>query len=383
MDTKALLSRLIAFDTVSRNSNLELIDFVADYLDGLGIATQRVFDETGAKANLVATIGPADVGGIILSGHTDVVPVDGQEWTSDPFQAVIRDDRLCGRGSADMKGFIASVCARVPAMLAAPLARPFVIALSYDEEVGCLGVRRLLAQMAQWPVKPIGCVVGEPTEMQVVIGHKAKRSLRVTIDGTAAHSSLAPQAVNAVEYGARLTVYIQDMGRRLAREGRRDPLYDVEHTTAHVGVLRGGQALNIVPERCVLDFELRALPEDDVDTFVDSIKAHAAQVLEPEMQAIAPQTGITFELLSGFPGLSTAPTDGFVGRLKRLVGRADHGKVAFGTEAGLFTQTIGVPAVVCGPGSIAQAHRADEYVELAQLERCDAFIDDLIDSCRA
>lgn len=382
MNTVELLERLIGFDTVSRHSNLALIDFVADYLDGHGVRSHRIFDETGGKANLVATIGPEDVGGIVLSGHTDVVPVDGQDWQSDPFAASIRDGRLHGRGSADMKGFLASVLAAVPAMCSAPLSRPLVLAFSYDEEVGCVGVRRLLAQMARWPVKPVGAVIGEPTGLQVVIGHKGKRSLRVTLTGTAAHSSLAPQAVNAVEYGARLTVFIQELGRRLAREGRRDELYDIAHTTAHVGVFRGGTALNIVPESCVLDFEFRALPEDDVDAFVDAVRAHAENELLPQMRAVSPDTGIAFELLSGFPGLSTAPGDGFVGRVKRLVGRDDHAKVAFGTEAGLFTDIIGIPSVVCGPGSIAQAHRADEFIELSQLEQCDAFLARLVRACR-
>lgn len=382
-DAVGMLARLVAFDTVSRHSNLALIDYVAARLEHLGVACHRVFDETGTKANLWAVVGPADVPGIVLSGHTDVVPVDGQDWSSDPFVARIEGERLHARGAADMKGFIACVLARVPAMLSAPLARPFVIALSYDEEVGCVGVRRMLRQMADWPVKPMGCVVGEPTGMRVAIGHKGKRSLRVEIRGTAAHSSLAPLAVNAAEYGARLTVFIQDLGRRLAREGRRDELYDVPHTTAHVGVLRAGTALNIVPEHCTLDFEFRALPEDAIDDLVASVERFARDELEPQMHAVSPDTGISFTQLSGFPGLSTAPTDGFVGLVKRLVQTDRHDKVAFGTEAGLFTQSIGVPAVVCGPGSIEQAHKADEYVELEQLRRCTAFLERLIDSCRA
>ena len=382
-NTEALLERLVAFDTVSRNSNLALIDFVAEFLEGYGVSSHRVYDDSGAKANLVATIGPADRGGVILSGHTDVVPVDGQDWHSDPFVTHVADDRIHGRGTADMKGFIASVLAHVPDMLEAPLVQPFILALSYDEEVGCVGVRRLIARMNEWPVKPVGCVVGEPTGMQVVIGHKGKRSLRVTVTGTAAHSSLAPRAVNAAEYGARLTVFIQDFGRRLAREGRRDPLYDVQHTTAHVGVLRAGRALNIVPEHCVLDFEFRALPEDDIESLVSAVEAFAREELEPQMHELAPETGIEFTLLSGFPGLSVAPTDGFVGRIKRLVGRDDHAKVAFGSEAGLFAEHIGIPAVVCGPGSIAQAHRADEYVTREQLARCDTFVKRLINACRA
>lgn len=373
------LARLIAFDTTSRNSNLELIEFVVKTLSDHGVSSELIADETGKKANLVAIIGPPDTPGLVLSGHTDVVPVDGQQWRSDPFIAREQDGRIIGRGSADMKGFIAAVLAKVPAMKAAKLHRPFILALSYDEEIGCVGVRRLLAQMAQWPVKPMGCIVGEPTLMKVVIGHKAKRSLRVIVTGTAAHSSLAPSAVNAAEYGARLTVFIQDLSRRFAREGRRDELYDVAHTTAHVGVLRGGQQLNIVPGECRLDFEFRALPEDDIDQFVEDVKHYANTELLPQMHAIAPESGIEFTALSGFPGLSTAPDHSFVSMIRGLADDRELSKVAYGTEAGLFTQTVGIPAVVCGPGSIEQAHKADEWLEVSQLDKAGRFLDRLID----
>ena len=335
-------------------------------------------DETGKKANLVATIGPPDQPGLVLSGHTDVVPVDGQDWTSDPFIAREDQDRIIGRGAADMKGFIAAVLSKVPAMRAAALKRPFILALSYDEEVGCVGVRRLLAQMTEWPVKPMGCIVGEPTAMKVVIGHKAKRSLRVIVTGTAAHSSLAPSAVNAAEYGARLTVFIQDLGRRFAASGRRDELYDVQHTTAHVGVLRGGQQLNIVPEECRLDFEFRALPEDDIDQFVEDVKHYALRTLLPEMKAVSELADIEFHDVSGFPGLATEPGHHFVGMMRELTNGDPVGKVAFGTEAGLFSQQIGIPAVVCGPGSIEQAHKPDEWIAKAQLRQAEQLIDRLI-----
>ena len=380
-DTQALLQKLVAFDTVSRHSNLALIDFVADYLDTHKIPVQRVFDDTGTKANLLATIGPSDQPGIVLSGHTDVVPIDGQDWSSDPFEVVEKDNRLFGRGTADMKGFIASVLAKVPMMQSVDLQRPLILALSYDEEIGCVGVRGLLKEMMAWPVKPSGCIVGEPTSMGVVIGHKGKRSLRVTIDGTAAHSSLAPRAVNAVEYGARLTVFIQDMARKLAVDGQRDAMYDIPHTTGHVGVLNGGTQLNIVPEQCVLDFEFRALPEDDIDAMVEQVKAYARDELEPQMQAIAPDCNIRFEQISGFPGLSTAPEHGFVAAARELANNDELSKVAFGTEAGLFTERVGIPAVVCGPGSIIQAHRADEYVDLSQLKQCDEFLERVVHSC--
>lgn len=381
--TESLLGQLIQFDTVSRHSNLALIDFVADYLDGHGVSVERIFSADKTKANLLAHIGPTDEPGIVLSGHTDVVPVDGQDWTSDPFVMRGADNRLYGRGTADMKGFIASVLSRVPTMTSATLERPLVLAFSYDEEIGCVGVRDMLRTMNEWPVKPAGCIVGEPTGMAVVIGHKGKRSLRVTVTGTPAHSSLAPKAVNAVEYGARLTVHIQDVARELATSGQRDDMYDVPHTTAHVGVLRGGTQLNIVPGECVLDFEFRSLPEDDVDALVESVKQYAATELVPQMQAIAPETGITFEPISGFPGLATPAAHGFVGSVRQLARDASLGKVAFGTEAGLFTERVGIPAVVCGPGSIVQAHRADEYIDRGQLERCDAFLDAVVGSCTA
>ena len=378
MNTEKMLEHLIGFDTTSRHSNLALIDFVAQWLEDCGVASQRIPDDTGKKANLVATIGPADIPGLVLSGHTDVVPIDGQQWDTDPFKAHIADGRMSGRGTADMKGFIASVLSSVPAMQKARLQRPFVLALSYDEEVGCVGVRKLLAQMANWEVKPMGCIVGEPTSMKVVIGHKGKRSLRVIVTGTAAHSSLAPTAVNAAEYGARLTVFIQDLGRQLAREGRRDELYDIAHTTAHVGVLRGGQMLNIVPEECRLDFEFRALPEDDIDRLVQEVKDYATNELLPAMKSVSADANIEFTDISGFPGLSTQPTNGFVSMVRELANSESLTKVAYGTEAGLFTQTVGIPAVVCGPGSIEQAHKPNEWIAQQQLLQADQFLARLI-----
>ena len=379
--SSSLLETLVGFDTVSRHSNLALIDFVANYLDGFGVAVERVFNEDKTKANLLATIGPREQSGFVLSGHTDVVPVDGQDWSSDPFVVRDADNRFYGRGTADMKGFIACALAQTQRLVSTELKRPITFALSYDEEIGCVGVRDLLKKLINEPVKPAGVIVGEPTSMSVVIGHKGKRSLRVSISGTAAHSSLAPKAVNAVEYGARLTVFIQDMARTLAKDGLRDDMYDVPHTTAHVGVFNGGTQLNIVPELCVLDFEFRSLPEEDVDAMVDSVKRYAAQELEPQMKAIAPDTSIRFDVLSGFPGLSTEPTHGFVGSMKTLAQSNELGKVAFGTEAGLFTERVGIPAVVCGPGSIVQAHRANEYVDHSQLDACDQFLSRVVDSC--
>lgn len=378
--TIACLEALVGFDTTSRDSNLALIAWVERYLQEFGVESQRINNEDGTKANLWATIGPAIDGGIILSGHTDVVPVDGQNWSTDPFVLTTRDDKLFGRGSSDMKGFLAAVLAKVPELTQAKLTRPVHIAMSYDEEVGCLGVRSLIAKLADGTPRPSACIVGEPTGMEVVVAHKTKRSLRVTVNGKAAHSSLAPLAVNAVEYAARLVVFIREIGERLRREGPLDPDFDIAHTTAHTGIFNGGTQLNIVPELCVFDFEFRALPAVDVDALVEEVKTYARDVLEVQMHAIAPETSIQFEAISGFPGLETPPDSDVIGLVKSLAGKNHHTKVAYGTEAGLFSQAE-IPTAICGPGHIAQAHKPDEFVEISQLAACDAFLDRLVAAC--
>ena len=383
MTAQEILAKLIGFDTVSHKTNLPLIDWVESYLESHSISSHRVYDETGEKANLIATIGPADAAGIILSGHVDVVPVEGQPWSTDPFEAVVKDGRMYGRGSSDMKGFCACVLAAVPKMVAADLTTPLHIVLSYDEEIGCIGVRGAIREIAEWPVKPRACIVGEPTMMQVVLGHKTKRSIRVTVRGRTGHSSLAPNYVNAVEYAARLTVFIADMGRDMAKNGAVDPLYDVGHTTAHVGMLHGGTQLNIVPDDAVFDFEFRAIKGDDADALVERVKAFAAQELEPAMRAVDPETGIDFHTLSGVDGLDTDPDAEVVSLAKSLARRNDHAKVAFGTEGGLFQTMADIPTVVIGPGDIGRAHKADEYIGLDEIEAGSAFLDRLIDRCRS
>ena len=375
-----VLEALVGFDTTSRNSNLPLVEWIESYLDRCGIAHERIPDRTGAKSNVWATIGPPATPGYILSGHTDVVPVDGQSWSSDPFRLTRRDGRLFGRGAADMKGFLACCLAAVPDMAARKLARPVHLAISYDEEVGCVGVRDLIAQLRRAPVKPVACFVGEPTEMGVVIGHKGKRSLRVDVKGRTCHSSLAPHGVNAVEYAARLIVKIRDIGERFAREGARDALYDVPYTTAHTGLVSGGTALNIVPDSCTFEFEFRTIAADDAGALVDEVVAYARERLEPEMKAVSREAGIRFEEKSGFPGLETPQTDEAVRLAKKLAGTGELGKVAFGTEAGLFAEA-GIPSVVVGPGSIDQAHKADEFIAVSELEKCSAFVDKLIEHC--
>ncbi len=381
MTAEDILATLIAFDTVSHKSNLDLIAWVEEYLERHGVASSRVYDDTGEKANLIATIGPKDAPGIILSGHVDVVPVEGQPWSTDPFEATVIDGKVYGRGSSDMKGFCACVLAAVPQMVAANLTTPLHILLSYDEEIGCIGVRGAIQQIAEWPVLPRACIVGEPTMMQVVIGHKTKRSIRVTVRGKTGHSSLAPDFVNAVEYAARLTVFISDIGRELATSGAVDPLYDVGHTTAHVGMLHGGTQLNIVPDEAVFDFEFRAVGEDDADALVARVEEYAREVLEPMMRAVDPAAGINFHTISEVDGLDTAPEADVVAFAKGLANRNDHAKVAFGTEGGLFQTMADIPTVVIGPGDIGRAHKADEYIRLDELHAGTAFIERLIGRC--
>jgi acetylornithine deacetylase len=378
-----ILSTLVAFDTTSRRSNRPLVDWVEAYLAPLGFVRERIPDASGEKINLFATIGPSDRPGYILSGHTDVVPVEGQAWSGDPFRLRRQNDRLVGRGACDMKGFLAVCLALAPEMARDALARPIHLAFSYDEEVGCVGARGLVAAIARRAVRPEACFVGEPTGMGVVVGHKGKRSVRVRVRGLTRHSSLAPQGVNAVEAGARLVAAIAEIGERFREEGRRDPLYDVPYTTTHVGTMHGGTALNIVPDTCEILFEVRAVGGDDPDAVVAEIEAHARAALEPAMSAVDPAAGFSFEVYAGFPGLDIAPEAPAVTLAKSLCGRNDHAKVAFGTEAGLFQQVAGVPTVIVGPGSIAEAHTADEWINIGELESCAAFVGRLIERCRA
>jgi acetylornithine deacetylase len=378
-----ILSALVAFDTTSRNSNLAMVEWIEAHLNALGFSSERVYDARGTKANLFATIGPADVPGYILSGHTDVVPVDGQEWSGDPFALRVEDGRAWGRGACDMKGFLAVCLAAAEGMSRQKLARPIHLAFSYDEEVGCVGVRGLVERLAGRAVKPELCFVGEPTEMGVVIGHKGKRSVRVVVRGFTVHSSLAPQGVNAAEFAALLVAHIRGVADRLAREGARDPLYDVPFSTAHVGILRGGTALNIVPDEAEIVFEVRTVAADDPDALVAGIVRHAREALEPRMKAIDPATGFEFDVFAGFPGLDTAPDAPIVTLAKALAGSNGHAKVAFGTEAGLFRHVAGIPSVVVGPGSIDQAHKADEWIALSELSKCAAFVERLVQRCKS
>ncbi|HTW53351.1 MAG TPA: acetylornithine deacetylase [Stellaceae bacterium] len=378
IDKIEMTKRLVAFDTTSRNSNLALIEFVRDYLDGYGVKSELVYDAGGQKANLYATIGRHDQRGILLSGHTDVVPVDNQKWHTEPFKIVEKDERLYGRGSADMKGFIATVLSLVPELAKRRLREPIHLCFSYDEEVGCIGVRTLIDVLKDRPNKPRLAIIGEPTVMQVGVGHKGKHSFRCTVHGHEAHSSLTHQGVNAVEAAAELVAKLKEIARRKRDHGPFDPDFQPPYSSVHTGLIQGGTALNIVPRECTFDFEMRQLPGDDVGAVIAELKEFAATHLLPEMHAVRPETRILIEELTAAPGLST-PIDHEATQLAAaLSGGNGTAKVSFATEGGLFAEA-GIPTVICGPGSIDQAHKPDEFVALEQVARCEAFLQRLID----
>ena len=376
-----LIRTLVSYDTTSRDSNLALIDWVRDYLDTHGFATALTFDDDRRKANLFATLaavdGNATDGGVVLSGHTDVVPVDNQPWDTDPFTVTMRDERLYGRGVTDMKSFSAVGLAFVPEFARRGVRKPLHFALSYDEEVGCIGVRRLIADIVARGVRPAACIVGEPTGMELVVAHKGKKAWRCRVRGFEAHSSLTPSGVNAVQVACEIVAYIARRAREFRDEGKRDDAYDVPYTTAHVGIIRGGTALNIVPRDCTFDFEIRHLPFDDPDLFIRDVERFAAGFL-PAMHAVDPHTYIEFDHLSTLPGFDTHDGSDVTALAHACNATTDVGKVSFGTEASLF-HGAQIPTVICGPGHIAQAHQPNEWVALDQVARCEAFMQRLVD----
>ena len=376
-----LIRTLVGYDTTSRDSNLALIDWVRAYLEGYGFTTSLTFDDEGRKANLFATLaasdGNATHGGIVLSGHTDVVPVDNQPWDSDPFTLTLRDDRLYGRGVTDMKSFSAVGLSFVPEFVRRGVRKPLHFALSYDEEVGCIGVRRLIADVVARGIRPAGCIVGEPSGMELVVAHKGKKAWRCRVRGFEAHSSLTPHGVNAVQIACEIVAYIAQRARAFRDEGTRDDAYDVPYTTTHVGTIRGGTALNIVPRDCTFDFEIRHLPFDDPDEFVRDVEAFASRFL-PDMHAVDPHTFIEFDHLSTLPGFDTHDGSDITALGHACNETTEVGKVSFGTEASLF-HGAAIPAVICGPGHIAQAHQPNEWVSLDQIARCEAFMQRLVD----
>ena len=376
MDTRTWLDTLVGFDTTSRNSNLALIETVRDWLKGQGVDAWLVHNEERTKANLFATLPAQDggeQGGIVLSGHTDVVPVDGQDWRTDPFRLAERDGRLYGRGSCDMKGFIAASLALVPEFLAMPRGKPLHLALSFDEEVGCMGAPLMLADLRDRGIRPEGCVVGEPTAMRVVVAHKGINVYRCRVHGKAAHSSLTPQGCNAIEHAARLICRIRDAADAYKARGPYDNFYDVPFTTMTTNLIQGGIAVNTIPDLCEFSYEFRNLPGMRAADIQGEIERYVQDELLPRMRAEFAQAAVEIESTGASPGLEDCEQAAVAELVRALTGDRETRKVGYCTEAGLF-QGIGVPTVVCGPGSIDQAHRPDEFVSLEQLGQCEDFL---------
>ncbi len=370
-----MIEKLIAIPTVSRDSNLELIDFVADYLAGFGVSSSRVFDKTGTKANLYATVGPNVEGGVVLSGHTDVVPVDGQPWSTDPFKIDERDGKLFGRGTCDMKSFYAIALALLPEMDS--LTRPVHFALSYDEEVGCLGAPDMIKEIAEHVPRPKAVIVGEPTNMQVVTAHKGMTTVRTTVTGFEAHSSQTHRGVSAVMTAARCVEKLSAMAQERMSSPNVDSDFEPPYTTIHVGLMSGGTAANIISRQCEFTWDIRHVPGDDPQVLVEQFKDWCAREVVPDMQKISDTTGIESVIQDQVPGLRHEPETTAEEICKRLTGNYSTGKVPYATEAGQF-QDAGFPVVICGPGSIDQAHQPDEFITLAQVDAGTEFIRALI-----
>jgi acetylornithine deacetylase len=378
---KELLARLVAFDTESAKSNIPLIRFVEDYLAQHGIASERVPTPDGEKASLFATIGPSDAPGLALSGHTDVVPVAGQSWDSDPFTLTERDGKLYGRGSCDMKGYLACALAMVPQFARRRLKMPIHLAFSYDEEVGCTGVRPMIAELGKRLPLPRLVFVGEPTEMGVVDAHKGPVRWRVELTGRAAHSSMPHYGVNAIAYAGRLLGELARMEAEL-RAGAQDARFDPPFTTLQVTQIAGGTASNVVPVPCWFGWEVRGLPGFEPMQLDRRLKAFAAEQCLPEMRRLAPEAQITIRATNQVAAYAADTASGIVPLTLKLAGRNKTFAVSYCTEAGLF-QGGGAPAIVCGPGNIAQAHTANEFLSLEELEKCLSFLARLADWAEA
>jgi acetylornithine deacetylase len=376
------IERLVRIDTTSFQSNLRLIETVRDHLAAHGIESVLTYDGTGRKANLFATIAAADgntQGGIVLSGHTDVVPVKGQAWTSPPFEPTIRDGKLYGRGTCDMKGFIGVALTLLPEMLSTPLREPIHFAFSCDEEIGCVGAPFLLADLKERGIHPSGCIVGEPTDMRPIVAHKGINVYRCKVQGHAAHSSLTPRGLNAIEYAARLICFIRDEADAFRAQGPFDEAFDVPFTTMQASTIGGGIAMNTVPANCEFVFEYRNLPGVDTGPIIERIRTYATQTLLPKMLAEHPNAAIDIEKIASAPTFDASEQAAITALVRALTSDNAKRKVAYGTEAGLFQQA-GIASVVCGPGSIDDAHKADEFVDLQQLVQCEVFMRKLIKS---
>jgi acetylornithine deacetylase len=371
-----LLNELIGFKTISSDSNMDMIAFIGDYLSSFGIKPTISLDGNN-KANLFATIGPLQTGGLMLAGHSDVVPVEGQDWVTDPFTAKVHNGRLYGRGACDMKGFIATSLALVPTLTQKDLRMPVHFAFTYDEEVGCFGAQALSKTLADSPYRPAYCIVGEPTNMRVVNGHKGKLSLDCAVKGVECHSAHNDRGVNAVEIAAEIITYFRALQSRIKNLGKSDSRFEPPYTTIHTGIIHGGVARNIVPQNCKFEVEIRNLPGDDPVQILNEIKEMTAKNLFPEMHKISPECTVDFDFQSNIPAFFPDETHGFLNQVLSLSDSDQQAVVSFATESGLY-QRCGIQVIVCGPGDIIQAHKPDEYVELMQLDLCNKFLLDTI-----
>jgi acetylornithine deacetylase len=373
-----ILKELVGFTSVSANSNLDIIAYIEARLAHLGIAARRIPDRTGLKASLLATIGPTDRPGVVLSAHTDVVPATEPNWSSPPFTASIRDGRLYGRGACDMKGFIAAILAQLLALREGATETPVHLAFSYDEEIGCRGAPDLVAEVAGLPTRPALCIVGEPTLLTVATAHKGKVAYRITITGRTGHSALPHRAANAVLAGARIAARLGDLASETARSAKRDDAFDPPYTTIHVGSLHGGSALNLVPDRAVLEYEIRNIPDNDggIPALIKRIEADITNERDA-LRRSAPEADILIEEIAAYPQLATPAGHPAIATVAALADTpAEPRTVSFGTEAGLYVEA-GIPTVICGPGDMTRAHKADEWIGLDELTATDRMLERL------
>lgn len=380
--TLDILERLVAFPSVcTAKDYLAITDYIEAFLTERGFRCHRHTAPEGGKAGLFASVGPTGAGGVLLSAHLDVVPVAGQNWSSDPFVMTHRDGRVYGRGTADMKGFVAASlrAAHRAANLAAgnQLAAPLKLAFSYDEELGCLGINEMIPHLEEAIGLPDFCLVGEPTSMRLAIGHKGKVSYRVVCRGSSGHSASAPNYLNALHLAADFIGILRNLQAEIAANGARDDAYDIPYTTVHVGVLSGGTTLNMVPNSATLEFEIRHLAGDRPGEILDRIRTKAA-ALVGALQPVHRQASIRIEEMNAYPGLDIPETSDAAAFFGGLGGIAPAVKVDYGTEAGFFHAALGIPTIVCGPGSIEQAHKPDEFIDVAQLDACNAMLDGLL-----
>ncbi|MDC3091021.1 acetylornithine deacetylase [Rickettsiales bacterium] len=376
MKIEKLIAKLISYKTISESENISLLNFITEYLDSYNVSS-KIINKTNNRANLYARLGPNVSGGIMFSGHTDVVPVEGQKWNSDPFKLKKSGDRLYGRGTSDMKSFIAIVLSLVPEIVKLNLKRPIDFMFSFDEEIGCVGIQKAIPFIEKIKYKPASCIVGEPTEMKVINQHKGKKNFLVIFNGIESHSSLVDKGVNTINYAAKFICFLKSIEEELKKSENLDKSFSPPYTSINVGIIDGGIALNIIPKECKVEFEIRDLPNTDSKEIITKIKKFLFSNLEKEMKKENKACSISFHVTNNFPPLKTNQTDSLINLCLRSLNSNNIGSVSFGTEAGVFDK-IGIETIVCGPGSINQAHKPDEYITKNQIQKCEVFLKKII-----